>query len=141
MRKAFLQFLCLIASLTLVAECRADGVADFYKGKTIVLSVGYTAGGGYDALARIVARHMSQYIPGNPHIVVANEPGAGTLMLANRLFNVAPRDGTQFGLIARGMAIEPLIGTSNVMFDPAKFTWLGSAANRSAFASPMAVRW
>jgi tripartite-type tricarboxylate transporter receptor subunit TctC len=129
MRKAFLQFLCLIASLTLVAECRADGAADFYKGKTIVLSVGYTAGGGYDALARIVARHMSQYIPGDPHIVVANEPGAGTLMLANRLFNVAPRDGTQFGLIARGMAIEPLIGTSNVMFDPAKFTWLGSAAN------------
>ncbi|HEX3504725.1 MAG TPA: tripartite tricarboxylate transporter substrate-binding protein [Xanthobacteraceae bacterium] len=129
MRKAFLQFLCLIASLTLVAECRAEGVADFYKGKTIMLSVGYTAGGGYDALARIVAQHMSQYIPGNPHIVVANEPGAGTLMLANRLFNVAPRDGTQFGLIARGMAIEPLIGTSNVMFDPAKFTWLGSAAN------------
>jgi tripartite-type tricarboxylate transporter receptor subunit TctC len=129
MPRAFLQFLCLIASLALVTECRADGVADFYKGKTIMLSVGYTAGGGYDALARTMARHMSQYIPGNPHIVVVNEPGAGTLMLANRLFNVAPRDGTQFGLIARGMAIEPLIGTSNVMFSPRKFTWLGSAAN------------
>jgi tripartite-type tricarboxylate transporter receptor subunit TctC len=129
MLKAFLQFLCLIISLTLAAECRADGVADFYKGKTVMLSVGYTAGGGYDALARILARHMSRYIPGNPHIVVVNEPGAGTLMLTNRLYNVAPRDGTQFGLIARGMAIEPLIGTSNVMFDPGKLTWLGSAAN------------
>ena len=129
MRKAFLQVLCLITSLTLGADCRADGVADFYKGKTIMLSVGYTAGGGYDALARITARHMSRYIPGNPNIVVVNEPGAGTLMLANRLYNVAPRDGTQFGIIARGMAIEPLIGTSNVLFDPSKFTWLGSAAN------------
>jgi tripartite-type tricarboxylate transporter receptor subunit TctC len=129
MRKAFLQVLCLITSLTLGADCRADGVADFYKGKTITLSVGYSAGGGYDALARILARHMPRYIPGNPQIVVVNEPGAGTLMLANRLYNVAPRDGTQFGLIARGMAIEPLIGTSNVMYDPGKFTWLGSAAN------------
>ncbi len=129
MRKAFLQVLCLISSLTLGADCRADGVADFYKGKTIMLAVGYTAGGGYDALARITARHMSRYIPGNPNIVVVNEPGAGTLMLANRLYNVAPRDGTQFGIIARGMAIEPLIGTSNVLFDPSKFTWLGSAAN------------
>jgi tripartite-type tricarboxylate transporter receptor subunit TctC len=129
MRKAFLQVLCLITSLTLAADCRADGVADFYKGRTIMLSVGYTAGGGYDALARITARHMSRYIPGNPNIVVVNEPGAGTLMLANRLYNVAPRDGTQFGIIARGMAIEPLIGSSNVLFDATKFTWLGSAAN------------
>jgi tripartite-type tricarboxylate transporter receptor subunit TctC len=129
MRKAFLQILCLITSLTLGAGCRADGVADFYKGKTITLFVGYTAGGGYDALARITARHMSRYIPGNPNIVVVNEPGAGTLMLANRLYNVAPRDGTQFGIIARGMATEPLIGASYVMFDPSKFSWLGSAAN------------
>jgi tripartite-type tricarboxylate transporter receptor subunit TctC len=129
MWKAFAQVLCVTTSLALGAECRADGVADFYKGKTIMLSVGYTAGGGYDALARILARHISQYIPGSPHIVVVNEPGAGTLMLANRLYNVAPRDGTQFGIIARGMATEPLIGTSNVMFDPGKFTWIGSAAN------------
>jgi tripartite-type tricarboxylate transporter receptor subunit TctC len=129
MGKAFRHILCLFASLTLGGGCRADSVADFYKGKAVTLFVGYTAGGGYDALARIVARHMSRYIPGNPNIVVVNEPGAGTLMLANRLYNVAPRDGTQFGIIARGMVIEPLIGTSNVLFDPGKFTWLGSAAN------------
>jgi tripartite-type tricarboxylate transporter receptor subunit TctC len=129
MWKAFPRLLCLMTSLTLGAECRADGVADFYKGRTIVLSVGYTAGGGYDAMARIVARHMSRYIPGNPYIVVSNEPGAGTLALTNRLYNAAPRDGTQFGIVARGMAMEPLIGTSNAMFDSTKFTWLGSAAN------------
>jgi tripartite-type tricarboxylate transporter receptor subunit TctC len=129
MWKAFAQFLCLIISLALGAECRADGVADFYNGKTIMLSVGYSAGGGYDALARMLAHYMPRYIPGHPNIVVVNEPGAGTLTLANRLYNVAPRDGTQFGIIARGMATEPLIGTSHVMFDPGKFTWLGSAAN------------
>ena len=72
---------------------------------------------------------MPRHIPGHPSIVVVNEPGAGTLTLTNRLYNVAPRDGTQFGLIARGMATEPLIGTSKAMFKPAAFTWLGSAAN------------
>lgn len=116
-------------SVLLGAECRADGVADFYKGKTIMLMVGYSAGGTYDVTARILARHMSQYIPGHPNIVVTNEPGAGSLSLANRLYNVGARDGTQFALIGRGMASEPLIGTSDAMFDARKFSWLGSAAN------------
>jgi tripartite-type tricarboxylate transporter receptor subunit TctC len=132
MWKTLPRLLCLMASLALGGQCWADGVADFYKGKTIMLFVGYTAGGGYDAIARITARHMSRYIPGNPHIVVANEPGAGTLALTNRLYNAAPRDGTQFGLIARGMAMEPLIGSSNAMFDSTKFSWLGSTANEVA---------
>ena len=79
MWKTLPRLLCLLTSLALGGPCRADGVADFYKGKTIMLFVGYTAGGGYDAIARITARHMSRYIPGNPHIVVVNEPGAGTL--------------------------------------------------------------
>jgi tripartite-type tricarboxylate transporter receptor subunit TctC len=129
MWKAFPRLLCLVTGLALGAECRADSVADFYKGRTLTLFVGYSAGGGYDALARIAARHMPKYIPGNPHIVVVNEPGAGTLTLTNRLYNVVPRDGTQFGIIARGMATEPLIGSSNAMFNSTKFTWLGSAAN------------
>jgi tripartite-type tricarboxylate transporter receptor subunit TctC len=133
MRQAFAQVLCqalcLVASLVVSAQCRADEVADFYKGKTITLPVGYSAGGGYDALARLVAHYMPRDIPGHPSIVVVNEPGAGTLTLTNRLYNVAPRDGTQFGLIARGMATEPLIGTSKAMFKPDAFTWLGSASN------------
>ncbi len=108
---------------------RAEGVGDFFKGKTITVSVGYSPGGAYDAVARDLAQNMSKYIPGRPTMIVRNVPGAGTLVLANQLYNVSPRDGTEFGIIARGMAMEPLVGKSNTKFDSAKFTWLGSAAN------------
>ena len=125
---AALMSLCA-AALAPSTEARAESVADFYKGKTITLSVGYSAGGAYDGVARILARHMPQYIPGNPTIIIKNAPGAGSLSLTNQLYNVTPRDGTQFGIIARGMAMEPLIGHSNTRFDATKFTWIGSAAN------------
>jgi tripartite-type tricarboxylate transporter receptor subunit TctC len=94
MRKAFAHVLCfvasLVASLALSAQCRAGEVADFYKGKTITMPVGYSAGGGYDALARLVAHTMPRHIPGHPAIVVVNEPGAGTLTLTNRLAACPP---------------------------------------------------
>ena len=99
--------ICLCAaSLAGPSEAKAESVADFYKGKTITLSVGYSAGGAYDGVARILARHMPQYIPGNPTIIIKNAPGAGSLSLTNQLYNVTPRDGTQFGIIARGMATK-----------------------------------
>ena len=104
-------------------------MADFYKGRTITVLIGYSPGGSYDAVARVLARHMGKYIPGNPSLVPQNMPGAGTLNLANSLYNVSPKDGTAFGIFARGMAMEPLIGTSNTRFDATKFTWIGSAAN------------
>jgi tripartite-type tricarboxylate transporter receptor subunit TctC len=129
MPRAFARLLCLVAAFGSTGACRAETVADFYRGKTVTLLVGYSPGGAYDGVARMVARHMPQYIPGKPTIVVKNEPGAGTLTLTNLLYNVVPRDGTQFGIIARGMAMEPLIGKSNTKFDSTKFTWLGSAAN------------
>ena len=76
------------------------------------LIVGYSAGGGYDTYTRILARHLGKHIPGNPTIVVQNMPGAGSLKLANYLYNVAPKDGSTIGIFSRGMAMEPLIGTS-----------------------------
>ena len=124
-----LMSLCAAVSLAGLTDARADSVADFYKGKTITLSVGYSAGGAYDGVARILSRHMPQYIPGNPSIIIKNAPGAGSLSLTNQLYNVAARDGTQFGIIARGMPMEPLIGHSSTKFDSTKFTWIGSAAN------------
>jgi tripartite-type tricarboxylate transporter receptor subunit TctC len=118
-----------VALCAVLAHAKADAVADFYKGKTITLSVGYSPGGAYDGVARILSRHMPQYIPGNPAIIIKNAPGAGSLSLTNQLYNVAVHDGTQFGIIARGMPMEPLIGKSNTLFDSTKFTWIGSAAN------------
>ena len=82
-----------------------------------------------DTYSRILARHLGKHIHGNPNIVVKNMPGAGSLKLANYLYNVAPKDGSTIGIFSRGMAMEPLIGTSNTTFDATKFAWLGSGTS------------
>ena len=109
---------------------RRRSVADFYKGKTITVIVGYTAGGGYDLYARALARHMGKHLPGNPNFIVQNITGAGSVNAANNLYNVAAKDGTVFGTFGRGLAMEPLIGTARVQYDATKFTWLGSGSQR-----------
>jgi tripartite-type tricarboxylate transporter receptor subunit TctC len=121
--------LCAVIAAVPSNRAAADAVADFYRGKTVNVIVGYTAGGGYDLYARALARHMGKHLPGNPNFIVQNITGAGSLNAANNLYNVAPKDGTSFGTFARGLAIEPLIGTAKVQFEATKFTWLGSGSN------------
>jgi tripartite-type tricarboxylate transporter receptor subunit TctC len=104
----------------------AQNRSDLFKGKTIELYIGYSAGGGYDIYARTLARHMGRFIPGNPAILTKNMPGAGSLVLANWLYNVAAKDGTAFGIIGRGTAFDPLLGSTKAQFDAAKFNWIGS---------------
>lgn len=118
-----------IALATVPVTGSAQTPAEFYKGKTIELIVGYSAGGGYDTYARLLARHMGKHIPGNPTIVVKNLDGAGSLKAANHIYNTAAKDGTVFGTIGRGAPFDPLFGTPEAQFDAAKFTWLGSANN------------
>lgn len=127
-----------LAALSPIAA-RADAVEDFYKGRTITVLIGYSPGGSYDASARVLAKYMSKYIPGHPSIATQNMPGAGTLTLVNALYNVSPRDGTTFGIFARGMAMEPLIGTSATRFDASKFTWIGSSANEISLCATYAT--
>jgi tripartite-type tricarboxylate transporter receptor subunit TctC len=115
-----------ILALCPVSHTYAQGPASFYKGKSIDLYIGYSAGGGYDVYARALARHMGRFIPGNPTIVPKNMPGAGSLVLANWLYNVAAKDGTAFGMIGRGTAFDPLLGSTKAQFDAAKFNWIGS---------------
>ena len=125
MRKLFIA-LCLAFGAQTIAH--AGPVEDFYHGKAITLVVGNGPGGGFDAFARVLARHFGRHMPGRPNVVVQNMPGAGTLLAANYLYNVAPKDGSQFGLIARNMPMLGLLGSNpNVRFDPKKFTWLGSS--------------
>ncbi len=107
----------------------AQSVADFYKGKTVDLYIGYSVGGAYDLYARYLARHMGKHIPGNPTVVPKNMEGAGSLRLANWLYNVGPKDGTVFGIIGRGTGFDVLLGNKAAQFDAAKFTWIGSANN------------
>ena len=110
-------------------QAQAQGVADFYKGKSVDLLIGYSAGGGYDVYARLVARHLGKHIPGNPTVVPRNMDGAGSLRLANYLYTVAPKDGLAIGALARGAAFDPLFGSPGAQFDAAKLNWLGSANN------------
>ena len=121
----------LAAFLALAApvSARADEIADFYRGRSVTLFIGYSAGGGYDAYGRVLARHLGKHIPGGPSVVVQNMPGAGSLRCANFLYNLAPRDGTAIGHFSRGLAMEPLIGTSPTQFDARRFGWLGSGTD------------
>jgi tripartite-type tricarboxylate transporter receptor subunit TctC len=115
-----------ILGFCLLSHAHAQDPASFYKGKTLDLYVGYSAGGGYDVYARALARHMGHFIPGNPTIVPKNMPGAGSLVLANWLYNVASKDGSAFGMIGRGTAFDPLLGSTKAQFDAVKFNWIGS---------------
>src|SRR5467141_3635238 len=110
-----------ILAFSPMSHAHAQDPASFYKGKTLDLYVGYSAGGGYDVFARALARHMGRFIPGNPTIVPKNMPGAGSLVLANWLYNVAPKDGSAFGMIGRGTAFDPLLGSTKAQFDATKF--------------------
>ena len=124
LRSLVQSFTCVIAMATAAS---AETPAQFYKGKTVELYIAYSAGGGYDLYARMVARHLGRHIPGNPQIVAKNMEGAGGLRLANWLYQQAPRDGTVIGATSRNIAFEPLIGNKAAQYDSSQFTWLGSA--------------
>ena len=116
--------LIVAAVAVLVSIARADNAADFYKGRSISMIIGYSVGGGYDAYARLLAHYIGRHIPGEPSIVPQQMTGAGSLRAANYLFSVAPKDGSVLGTFSRSMGIAPLLGQAE--FDSRKFTWLGS---------------
>jgi len=107
----------------------AQTPAEFYKGKTIDLYIGTSVGGGYDAYARILARHLGKHVPGNPSVVPKNMEGGGGMRVANFLYNAAPKDGTTFATFNRGTGFDPLLSGRAAQFDATKFNWIGSASN------------
>jgi tripartite-type tricarboxylate transporter receptor subunit TctC len=122
-------FIWLGMALALLARpAAADSIEDFYKGRTVTLVIGYSAGGGYDLYARLIAQFLGRHIPSHPTVVPQNMPGAGSLKAANYLYSVAPGDGSVIGTFGRSMGLEPLIG-SDAAYDGTKFAWLGSATN------------
>jgi tripartite-type tricarboxylate transporter receptor subunit TctC len=130
--------LAIVLTLAAVVPAAADPVADFYTGKTLQVLIGFSAGGGYDAYARTLARYMGRHIPGNPKLVPQNMPGAGSLKVANYLFNVAPKDGTAIAHFAPGIMFEPLLGhAEGAQFEATKFTWLGSASREASVCAFM----
>lgn len=104
-----------------------DSVEDFYRGKSITLTIGTPPGGGYDQYARTLARHLGGFIPGHPNIIPMNLPTADGVAAANRLYNVAPRDGSEMGTFHRDIPILPLIGQmQDIEFNTDKLGWIGS---------------
>jgi tripartite-type tricarboxylate transporter receptor subunit TctC len=110
----------------LSGSARADSVADFYRGKTITIQVGYGSGGGFDLTARLVAQFYGKHIPGQPNVVVENVPGGGSLKVMNTIYNVAPRDGLTLALFLGSNVMEPLYGDKLAQFDARKFSWIGN---------------
>ncbi|MDB5643099.1 MAG: tripartite tricarboxylate transporter family receptor [Hyphomicrobiales bacterium] len=128
MRPAFLAALWIAAATPSAAQTSDD----FYKDRTISISVGYLPGGGYDLHARALARFIGGHVPGKPNVVVKNVPGGAGLTLLNWFYNQAPKDGTEIATFDRGLALEPLIGSSNIKFDPLKLNWIGSPVSETS---------
>src|SRR5215468_2038564 len=109
----------------------AQDVAAFYRGKQLRFVVGSAVGGAYDLYARALARQMVHYIPGNPTIIVQNQPAAGGMVMTNQIYNQGPKDGTVIGVPLNGIPTAPML-QAGAQFDAAKLNWIGSA-NREAY--------
>lgn len=125
----------LLAGLGGVSHAAAESAAEFYKGKQISVMIGYGPGGGYDSYSRLLARHFSAHMPGNPSVVAQNRPGAGSIRLANELYNALPADGTVIGMIGDVLLIKQVVGESGLKFDAQAFNWIG----RLAITDPVLV--
>ena len=123
MRALRLGALALFAVLTSAAA--AEPEADFFKTHPVTVYIGYAPGGGYDLQCRIFATYFARHLPGHPAVVAKNQPGAGSLRLANELYNVLPKDGTAVGMIGEALVLQQALGAPQAMFDATKFEWIG----------------
>ena len=111
------------------AAATAQPAEQFYKGKTIRIIVALGTGGDYDAYARLASRWLSKHIPGSPAVVVQNMPGAGGIVAANHVYNVAPKDGTVIAALHANTALAQATGTPNIEYDARQFAWIGRTAS------------
>ena len=125
MKRAPLALLIVLAAAA-PAVAQQEEAAAFFRGKTLRLIVGIAVGSGYDINARLLARHMAAHIPGQPTIIVQNQPGAGSLAMTNALYHTGPFDGTVMGASFNGMPTTPLLQPTGVRFDPVRINWVGS---------------
>ncbi|MGE0650604.1 MAG: hypothetical protein AB7P12_02475, partial [Alphaproteobacteria bacterium] len=116
----------LITASAMAGPAGAQSVETFYKGNTIKLIIGYSAGGGYDVYARALGRYINKHIPGNPAVVPQNMTGAGSRLAANFLYNLAPKDGSVIATLGQAMPLDQAMGEKGVKYDAAKFNWIGN---------------
>jgi tripartite-type tricarboxylate transporter receptor subunit TctC len=116
----------LLVSAFAASPVCAQSVEDFYKGRKIDVVIGFTVGGGYDAYARLLARHMGEHIPGKPAIIPRNMTGAGSRIAAAFIHGVAPKDGTAMGIADQSIPLEQALGDAGVKFDSRELNWIGN---------------
>ena len=116
-------------AFVLVASPALAQSEGLFAHKTITINIGNTSGGSYDLYGRMVARFLGRHLPGNPNVVATNMPGAGTLKAANYIYNVAPKDGSQLGIVTETLALEQAVANPAVQYDAAKFNWVGRIAS------------
>ena len=130
MKRMKILVIAACAGLVTAMPASAQSVADFYKGKTVQMQIGFGPGASYDLYGRLVAEHIGRYIPGNPQVVSMNMEGAGSLRVVTWLYNIAPKDGTVIATASRAAPFAPLLGAAgSATFEAAKLTWIGSANN------------
>jgi len=118
--------LAALPLVSLTAAAPAAAQPDTLAGKSVQMIIGFGPGGGYDLWGRTVGRHIGKHLPGQPTVVPQNMPGAGSYTAASYIFNVAPKDGTVLGIIARDAALGPLSGATGARFDPLQLSWIGT---------------
>ena len=126
-----------LALLLSPVAVQAQGAADFYKGKTVSIIVSTGAGGGYDSLARGLARHLPKYIPGTPNMIVQNMPGGGHMLAANYVYSVAPKDGSVLAALNQNVPSHQVLDGAGARYDANKFIWLG----RFTEGNPVMAVW
>jgi hypothetical protein len=117
-----------VAAYATTSWAATQSVANFYRGKQLTMLVGSSAGGGYDAYARLTTRHLGQFIPGHPSFIVQYLTGAGGAIAASNIYNLAPKDGTTIGMLQRESLLAPMLEAKSMasLYDSRKFNWVGS---------------
>ena len=131
--KARTLFAALISTVLAAPAARAQDAEEFYRSHDVSIVVATTPGGTYDLMARFLALHLAQHIPGNPRVIVRNMPGAGGILDANYLWRTASADGTTIAALLNNVAFEPLFGTKQAIYDPLRLNWIGSSNAETAF--------
>jgi tripartite-type tricarboxylate transporter receptor subunit TctC len=125
-RRSKLTTIALVSALTFASAMPAAAQGDTLAGKSVQMIIGFGPGGGYDLWGRTVGRHIGRHLPGTPTVIPQNMPGAGSYAAASYIFNIAPKDGSVLGIIARDAALGPLSGATGARFDPTRLSWIGT---------------
>jgi len=131
MKKSFFSLILVLCTLSLFTMPADLPAAPYYQGKVLRMLVGFTPGGGYDRMTRLLAKYISKHIPGKPAIIVENMGGASSLIAANYLYNIAKPNGLTIGTFNRALPFAPVIKLEGMKFDITKYAWIGSTATEA----------